>query len=262
MPDDLPLARRSHQPRRREPHREVQAAAVTRCRPARARRDVAHQSHGTTASTAWSGMLPRSRHEEALRRASNASSCSTRRQAALTDELTGLPNRRLSLERLEKGAPPLGRAPAVFFVDLDDFKAINDALGHTAGDAMLRSTTNRLLNICPTPDQWGRIGGDEFVLFLEHCDHSRASSHCATALRLAAPADRARRAAVLHVGVGRRGRDRAGHDRVGRRGRAPRRHRDVRGQARAPRARHAVPAGDGAASRRPHRAARASCGAR
>lgn len=95
-------------------------------------------------------------------------------KAALTDELTGLPNRRLFLERLEQSLHLAQDHLAVFFVDLDDFKAINDALGHTAGDAMLRSTTNRLLNVSPTPDAWGRIGGDEFVLFVGGCDHDRA----------------------------------------------------------------------------------------
>lgn len=115
-------------------------------------------------------------HEEALR-------ASLERQrlldqsvkAALTDELTGLPNRRLFLERLQESLHLGSGDVAVFFVDLDDFKAINDALGHTAGDAMLRSTTSRLLNVCPAPDQWGRIGGDEFVLFVDGCDHQRAS---------------------------------------------------------------------------------------
>ena len=115
-------------------------------------------------------------HEEALRKSiERQQQLDLHVQAALTDELTGLPNRRLFLERLQQSLHLSGDHVAVFFVDLDDFKAINDALGHTAGDAMLRSTTTRLLNICPTPDQWGRIGGDEFVLFVEHCDHSRAS---------------------------------------------------------------------------------------
>ena len=116
-------------------------------------------------------------HEEALRQSiERQQQLDLHVQAALTDELTGLPNRRLFLERLERSLTMSTDHLAVFFVDLDDFKAINDALGHTAGDAMLRSTTGRLLTVCPHPDQWGRIGGDEFVLFLEHCDHDRAAS--------------------------------------------------------------------------------------
>jgi diguanylate cyclase (GGDEF)-like protein len=91
-------------------------------------------------------------------------------RTALTDELTGLPNRRLLVERLGQALRD-GTGPiAVFFVDLDDFKAINDSLGHSAGDAMLRSTARRLLDSCSLLDHWGRLGGDEFVLFLEHID--------------------------------------------------------------------------------------------
>jgi diguanylate cyclase (GGDEF)-like protein len=116
-------------------------------------------------------------HEEALRKSlERQQQLDLNVQAALTDELTGLPNRRLFLERLERALGASSDPVAVFFVDLDDFKAINDALGHTAGDAMLRSTTNRLLNVSPQPDQWGRIGGDEFVLFLERCDREQAAA--------------------------------------------------------------------------------------
>ena len=115
-------------------------------------------------------------HEEALRASiERQQQLDQHVQAALTDELTGLPNRRLFLERLERSLTLSDGSLAVFFVDLDDFKAINDALGHTAGDAMLRSTTSRLLTVSPHPDQWGRIGGDEFVLFLERCDHDDAA---------------------------------------------------------------------------------------
>ncbi len=91
-------------------------------------------------------------------------------QIALTDELTGLPNRRLFIERLEQALAAESARIAVYFVDLDDFKAINDALGHAAGDAMLRSTARRLLDACNRPDHWGRLGGDEFVLFMDHVD--------------------------------------------------------------------------------------------
>jgi diguanylate cyclase (GGDEF)-like protein len=115
-------------------------------------------------------------HEEALRASLERQRLFDQNmKAALTDELTGLPSRRLFLDRLARAIDLAADDVAVFFVDLDDFKAINDALGHTAGDAMLRSTTSRLLNVCPYPDQWGRIGGDEFVLFLERCDDQQAS---------------------------------------------------------------------------------------
>ncbi len=98
-------------------------------------------------------------------------------RVALTDQLTGLPTRRLLLDRLEtamSAARTSGEAMSVFFIDLDGFKAINDALGHSAGDAMLRSTTNRLLATLDRPKQWGRIGGDEFVVFEPACGRDRA----------------------------------------------------------------------------------------
>lgn len=101
---------------------------------------------------------------------------------ALTDEVTGLPTRRLFLERLggRLRARRPGQALSVFFINLDGFKAINNALGHTAGDAMLRSTAQRLMNTIPEIEQWGHVGGDEFILFVEQCDERRADELAAT----------------------------------------------------------------------------------
>ena len=90
-------------------------------------------------------------------------------RTALTDQLTGLPSRRLFLDRLGVAldrAEARGQTVSVFFVDLDGFKAINDALGHSAGDVMLRSTTSNLLAAYERSQDWGRIGGDEFALFV------------------------------------------------------------------------------------------------
>jgi diguanylate cyclase (GGDEF)-like protein len=115
--------------------------------------------------------------------------CDEHLLVALTDQLTGLPVRRLFLDRLEAGLRRSGNAGlpvSVFFVDLDGFKAVNDVLGHTAGDAMLRATTRRLLQVVPGTDRWGRIGGDEFVLFVEACDPELAldiATKLASALR-------------------------------------------------------------------------------
>lgn len=98
--------------------------------------------------------------------------------AALTDDLTGLATRRLFLDRLETAlaaAERQGDTLAVFFLDLDGFKAINDALGHSAGDAMLRSTTDRLLGVEADPQRWGRIGGDEFALYAIGLDVASAA---------------------------------------------------------------------------------------
>jgi diguanylate cyclase (GGDEF)-like protein len=110
--------------------------------------------------------------------------------SALTDDLTGLPTRRLFLDRLgdRLRGRPAEHEVSVFMIDLDGFKDINDALGHTAGDAMLRSTAERLLAIVPDIEQWGRVAGDEFVLFVERCGRRRAEAiaqSIASALRQA-----------------------------------------------------------------------------
>lgn len=89
---------------------------------------------------------------------------------ALRDPLTGLANRRLfnelfdsDLARTQRNGLPL----AVAFLDLDDFKSVNDTYGHDAGDAVLCETARRLQSIVRTADVVARIGGDEFVVVYE-----------------------------------------------------------------------------------------------
>jgi diguanylate cyclase (GGDEF)-like protein/PAS domain S-box-containing protein len=93
---------------------------------------------------------------------------------ATHDDLTGLPNRQLLHDRLQQGlhnAERYGRAVAVVFVDLDDFKLINDTLGHSAGDTALQVIAQRLRHVVRESDTVGRFGGDEFVIVLtEHTD--------------------------------------------------------------------------------------------
>ena len=90
---------------------------------------------------------------------------------ALHDPLTDLPNRRLFFNRLEHAHAWCKRNPhnasAVLYLDLDNFKTINDNMGHKAGDHLLRQVAGRLRGLIREIDTVGRLGGDEFAILLE-----------------------------------------------------------------------------------------------
>ena len=92
---------------------------------------------------------------------------------ATHDMLTGLPNRILLYDRLHQAiasARRSGRRFIVCFIDLDHFKCINDSLGHTAGDELLKVVATRMCECVRSLDTVARLGGDEFVLLLRELD--------------------------------------------------------------------------------------------
>ena len=94
---------------------------------------------------------------------------------ALHDALTGLPNRRLLMDRLSSAIAHARRnkgSMAVMYLDLDGFKQINDSFGHDAGDTLLGMVGARLLAAVREEDTVARVGGDEFVIALRELSHA------------------------------------------------------------------------------------------
>jgi len=85
------------------------------------------------------------------------------------DDVTGLPNRVLAMDRLSQAlvqANEHGRMVAIMYIDLDKFKKVNDTLGHAAGDQLLQEVSQRFLSCVHESDTVARLGGDEFLIIL------------------------------------------------------------------------------------------------
>jgi diguanylate cyclase (GGDEF)-like protein len=127
-------------------------------------REMMNHSGSLLAVALDQGAMLRSLHEKEERL----------RQAALYDNLTGLPNRALLRDRLLQAGHRAGRQPshhfAVLFLDLDGFKNVNDTLGHATGDQLLVQVAHRISEGLRKSDTAARLGGDEFVILLDGVD--------------------------------------------------------------------------------------------
>jgi diguanylate cyclase (GGDEF)-like protein/PAS domain S-box-containing protein len=124
------------------------------------------------------------------------------RTRAFNDELTGLANRALFMNRVEHGLSPRAERSdriAILYLDLDDFKQVNDGLGHAAGDELLAAVGQRLKECVRPGDTVARLGGDEFAVLLEHGDGPVEAVSVAARIQevLALPLP----AGELHLGV-------------------------------------------------------------
>jgi diguanylate cyclase (GGDEF)-like protein/PAS domain S-box-containing protein len=129
------------------------------------------------------------------------------RQRASHDELTGLPNRVLFEDRVAHAldrAARSGATVAVLFADLDDFKFVNDSLGHAAGDELLRTVAERLRGCLRAGDTAARLGGDEFAVLLEgvSCPEQAAAASERILKAIGAPCTVANRQIIPRASIG------------------------------------------------------------
>lgn len=141
-----------------------------------------------------------------------------RAQAALTmqathDALTGLPNRQLLVDRIDQALHRAGRShdwTAVYFIDLDGFKLVNDTRGHAVGNGVLREVAGRLVGALREMDTVARIGGDEFVVLApgiaSHEDAVELGARLAAVLSRQPAGSSERLSASIGIAVSERGR--------------------------------------------------------
>ncbi|MCB1773431.1 MAG: EAL domain-containing protein, partial [Gammaproteobacteria bacterium] len=123
------------------------------------------------------------------------------------DALTRLPNRLLSLDRLQQlllQAKRQGSRTAVLFIDLDDFKKVNDSLGHDVGDKLLIEAGERLHRLVREQDTVGRLGGDEFIVLLGDITDAESAAEIARKLiaHIQAPFEIDHRELLLGASIG------------------------------------------------------------
>jgi len=131
------------------------------------------------------------------------------RRQANTDQLTALPNRYMFMDRLttvlaEQDEADMESTVGMLLVDLDDFKTVNDGLGHLAGDMLLVKVAERLVACVRAGDMAARLGGDEFVVLLEHltdADHATLLADRIVAA-LAEPVDLEGRSMSIRASIG------------------------------------------------------------
>jgi diguanylate cyclase (GGDEF)-like protein len=110
------------------------------------------------------------------------------RHQAMHDSLTGLPNRALLGQRLDRTLRAIDRGmeprdAALLFIDLDGFKSVNDIMGHAIGDELLQTVARRIESHLRPDDIAARLGGDEFAVLLDHLNHSSQALEIAHRLR-------------------------------------------------------------------------------
>lgn len=123
---------------------------------------------------------------------------------ALHDPLTGLPNRKLAVDRVREGLARSAGPVAVILADIDDFRLVNDAIGHQAGDELLVATARRLTAVAASGSTVARIGSDEYAVVIEGLgvdEAQAAAERCRSVIHAAVPMDRREHRLTASVGV-------------------------------------------------------------